>query len=194
MNVPAQGDRCVKTTSGCNDSYDCVLGFSCEAGACVDRRMPCSLDADCPMNHSCESPTPSTRFCARIHRTCHQDDDCSILAPYCADIDGDGDTECAGADHPSNPACVNSGCTNSSAPVCEASSVGSITDCGQYGLCRNNSDCASGFQCVGLWPDGRKECVPSGGCCDQISDCPERQVCASPRSGGAPSCQAGAVL
>ncbi|MGB8328800.1 MAG: hypothetical protein WCE62_01635 [Polyangiales bacterium] len=192
MDVPAQGNRCVKTTPGCNGSFDCVLGFSCEAGACVDRRMACGLDDDCPMNHSCEGT--STRFCARIHRTCYDDFDCGGLAPYCIDVDGDGDKECAGSDHPTNPACVNSACTSASAPVCEASSVGSITACGQYGLCLTNADCAGGFQCVDLWPDGRKECVPSGGCCDHISDCPERQVCASPRSGGAPSCQAGAVL
>jgi hypothetical protein len=33
--------------------------------------------------------------------------------------------------------------------------------------------------------------VPNGGSCSSFTDCPIRQVCASPRDGGAPSCQAG---
>ncbi|MGB5284673.1 MAG: hypothetical protein WBN29_09170 [Polyangiales bacterium] len=57
----------------------------------------------------------------------------------------------------------------------------------------NHSDCASGVECVALWPDGRKECVETGGTCSYIADCPEQQVCASARLGGPPSCQAGSV-
>jgi hypothetical protein len=66
-----------------------------------------------------------------------------------------------------------------------------VTQCGQYGLCLDDADCAAGFSCLGLWPDGRKECVPGGGSCSSVTDCPVQQVCASPREGGAPSCQAG---
>ena len=112
---------------------------------------------------------------------------------FAADIDGDGRKECAGAPDSDGVACVNAGCASPSAPVCEVSLVGSITDCGQYGLCLSSADCASGFGCVALWPDGRKECVPTGGSCDRITDCAERQVCASTRFGGAPNCQAGSV-
>ena len=191
LNVPLQGTRCVKTTPGCNTSFDCVMGFSCEGGTCVDRRVPCVLDEDCPMNHSCEMPTPSNRFCVRIHQTCYEEFDCGVLAPYCVDVDGDTRKECAGAPHPAEPACLNSTC-GGSAPVCEASTVGSITNCGQYGLC-TGGECAPGFACVGLWTDGRKECVPTGGECDHISDCALNEVCASPRTGGPPACQAGAV-
>ena len=54
-----------------------------------------------------------------------------------------------------------------------------------------DGDCAEGFTCTGLWPDGRRECVPDGGSCASYADCPVRQVCASPREGGAPSCQVG---
>ncbi|MDH3818412.1 MAG: hypothetical protein OES21_07350, partial [Myxococcales bacterium] len=53
MEVPGEGNRCVKTTPGCDTSFDCVPGFSCEAGSCVDRRVPCDLDRDCPKNHTC---------------------------------------------------------------------------------------------------------------------------------------------
>jgi hypothetical protein len=70
--------------------------------------------------------------------------------------------------------------------------VGSLTTCGQYGLCLSNADCAdSSFECVALWQDGRAECVSTGGSCSNITDCSVRQVCATPRSGGPPSCQVG---
>jgi hypothetical protein len=193
MEVPDEGDRCVKTTSGCDTLFDCVPGFSCEAGSCVDRRVPCEFDPDCPKNHTCLGTTNST-FCVRIQRDCLEEFDCIGLAPRCEDIDGDGNRECAGVFDPnqaSPSACVNSQCTDPSAPVCETSAIGSTTQCGQYGLCLDDTDCAAGFGCRGLWPDGRKECVPSGGSCSSFSGCPIRQVCAAPREGGVPSCQAG---
>jgi hypothetical protein len=39
------------------------------------------------------------------------------------------------------------------------------------------------------------ECVPTPGPgdCDQVTDCPLQQVCAAPRNGGPPSCQAGSL-
>ncbi|MBW2381893.1 MAG: hypothetical protein JRG70_20590 [Deltaproteobacteria bacterium] len=181
MEVPDEGNRCVKTTSGCDNLFDCVPGFSCEAGSCVDRRVPCERDPDCPKNHTCFG-TMSSSFCVRIQRDCLEEFDCIGLAPRCEDIDGDGNKECAGVFEPNQP---------SPAPVCEAAGPGSWTACGQYGLCLADADCAAGFSCLELWPDGRKECVPSGGSCSSFSDCPVQQVCASPRLGGAPSCQAG---
>lgn len=193
MEVPFEGDRCVKTTPGCATSFDCVPGFVCESGSCVDRRVPCDFDEDCPKNHVCFGSLTST-FCVRIQRDCAENFDCAGLAPSCEDIDGDGSKECAGVFDPNSPAplaCVSSACTDPSAPVCEAAGVGSTTECGQYGLCLDDGDCATGFSCVGLWPDGRKECVPSGGSCSSFADCPIRQVCAAPREGGLPSCQAG---
>ena len=196
LEVPGEGRRCVKTTPGCETRFDCVLGFSCENQVCVDRRVPCSIYDHCPMNHVCGGTTNST-FCLRIQQECSADFDCDGLAPYCADIDGIGGSECAGTFNPNqsdSEVCDNAYCVgvNPALPVCEASGAGPTTQCGEYGLCRNENDCATGFICAGLWPDGRKECVLSGGSCSTFADCRSpRQVCASPREGGAPSCQAG---
>jgi hypothetical protein len=193
FEVPEEGKRCVKTTPGCATYFDCVPGFSCESGSCVDRRVPCDFDSDCPKNHVCFN-MPVSKFCVRIQRDCAEDFDCVGVAPLCDDIDGDGNKECAGELDPYAPSldpCLNADCTDPSAPVCEAATVGSTSVCGKYGLCLDDRDCAAGFRCVGLWPDGRKECVPSGGSCSSFADCDIRQVCASPREDGAPSCQAG---
>ena len=193
IEVPGENKRCVKTTPGCDTRFDCVPGFSCEGGSCVDRRVPCDLDAHCPKNHTCLGTTNSS-FCVRIQRDCLDEFDCIDLAPRCEDIDGDGNKECAGVFDPnqaSPSACVNTDCTDASAPVCETAANGSATQCGQYGLCVDDAGCAAGFSCLELWPDGRKECVPSGGSCASFGDCPVQQVCAAPREGGAPSCQVG---
>jgi hypothetical protein len=187
-NVPLEGTRCVKQTPGCNSDLDCIRGFSCEDGSCFDRRVPCVFDDDCPVSYSCEMPTTSNRFCVRIYETCESDLDCGILAQFCEDIDGDGSRECAGALGLNGPACLNSSCGGTT-PVCEASGVGSIAACGKYGLCLNDGECAAGFTCRSLWQDRRKECVPSGGSCGHITECDANQVCASPRNGGAPTCQ-----
>jgi len=195
LDLGEEGYRCVKTTAGCDSDLDCVFGFSCEDGGCVDRRVPCVLDADCPVSHTCETVGLSS-FCHRVHLDCEFELDCAGIAPRCEDIDGDGRTECAGSPEPNDPsptACVSSSCGDASAPVCELSQVGSQTVCGRYGLCVDDDDCVDGFECVGLWTDGRKECVPTGGSCAHITDCPVQQVCASSRAGGPPACQAGAV-
>lgn len=191
--------QCVKTTPGCNTTDDCVMGFSCEGvpGDCVDRRVPCEDFSDCPEGHICKT-LPNSEFCLRVNRGCDDDADCSdVGAPWCADIDGDGTTECAGTPNPNDvppaPACANDDCGGST-PVCEVADISSLATCGQYGLCQLDTDCASGFVCLGLWPDGRKECVhETGGTCSHISDCDPREVCASPRGGGPPSCQRGSA-
>lgn len=196
LEVPGEGKRCVKTTPGCDTSYDCAPGFACETGSCVDRRIPCDLDADCPMNHVCAG-TAESSFCERIHRDCVFAFDCGELASHCEDIDGDSNKECAGTFNPNDPssdACTNAQCGDPSAPVCEAAGSGNTTQCGQYGLCVDSDDCAAGFTCAALWPDGRKECVEAGGSCSSFADCAVQQVCATPRQGGAPSCQVGLEL
>jgi hypothetical protein len=193
MDVPGENKRCVKTTPGCDTIFDCVPGFDCEGGACVDRRVPCDVDDHCPKNHVCVDATNGS-FCRRVQIDCLADFDCVDLARSCVDIDGDGTDECAGSFDPNQTppdACQNLECTDGLAPVCETAGAGSMTACGQYGLCLDNTDCATGFDCVGLWPDGRKECVPSGGSCSSFTACPARQICASPRVGGTPSCQVG---
>ncbi len=193
MELPLEGNRCVKITPGCTTRLDCVPGFSCENGSCVDRRVPCDFDVDCPKNHTCFAMGFS-RFCVRIHVDCAEDFDCLGLAPRCEDIDGDGNKECAGVIDPNaaSPAvCLNAGCSDPAAPVCEADGAQGNTTCGQYGLCVDDTDCATGFSCVALWPDGRKECVPDGGDCSSFEQCPIRQVCAAPQEGGALGCQAG---
>lgn len=191
--------RCVRrANSGCDlatETYDCPPGFSCEVGACVDRRMPCDSTFDCPKSHVCTT-TPVASYCTRTHRTCDENTDCGGFAAagsFCADVDDDGTKECVG--DLGGDACINSDCVTSSAPVCETGGDETVATCGDYGLCRTNNDCdlVGGFVCVGLWQDGRKECVQTGGTCDQVTDCDPQQVCAAPRNGGPPSCQAGNV-
>lgn len=194
IDVPGESPRCIKTTPGCSENDDCVLGFSCEGGQCVDRRVPCILDADCPKSHFCHR-FDATGFCLRVNQGCGNQYDCIGPASACVDIDGDDETECAGVFNPNLPPhepCLNSMCSGST-PVCEVGYASGSTDCGQYGLCNADEDCdeSNGFECVGLWLDGRSECVLTGGSCSHITDCLPRQVCASPRDGGAPSCQVG---
>jgi len=187
--------RCVRVTPGCSlatETFDCPPEFSCESSTCVDRRMPCDSYLDCPKSHLCTTTTVSS-YCTRTHRTCHEDTDCGGFAAagsFCADVDNDGSKECVGELGASGGGCVNADC-GGSAPVCEMGAAPTAASCGDYGLCRNTGECDAGFECVGLWQDGRRECVPTGGTCDQVTDCPLQQVCAAPRNGGSPSCQAG---
>ena len=197
LSVGAGGKRCVRVATGCNpatETYDCAPGFSCESGACVDRRVPCGSYEDCPKSHICLT-TPVSKYCTRVSRTCHADADCSwlgnALGSFCADVDGDGVDECTGERDSTGEACVSSDCGGL---VCETGAVGSAATCGGYGLCRVNGDCSTGFECLGLWQDGRSECVPTGGTCDQVTDCDPQQVCAAPRTGNnGPSCQSGSA-
>lgn len=199
---------CVRQSDGCSpgtEAYDCAPGFTCECGACVDRRVPCDSSFDCPKSYTCE-PAPTGDYCVRIYRDCREVDDCALLgqalASACADVDGDGRTECAGQLDGVN-ACVNQSapspsgtarCQSDSAPICENGNFGSGDDaeCGVYGLCQVDTDCTPEFECVALGTDGRKECVPRGArTCDSNQDCELNEVCASPRNGGTPRCQAG---
>ncbi len=196
MEVPGEGNRCVKTTPGCATRFDCAPGFTCENESCVDRRVPCDFDVDCPKNHVCLQVGFSS-FCVRVNVDCIVDEDCFGLAPRCANVDGDeaDRLECAGVVDPNAApptACENAQCSEEPGnPVCEADGAAGTTTCGQYGLCLDDTDCAPTFVCAALWPDGRKECVPEGGSCSSFLDCPIQQVCASPQEGGPPSCQAG---
>ena len=165
LKVGAGGERCVRVTSGCNpatETYDCAPGFSCENGVCTDRRAPCDSYEDCPKSHICLT-TPVSKYCTRVSRTCHVDEDCvrlGNLGSFCADVDGDLRKECIGQRDDTGTACLSSACGSSS--VCETGAVGSVATCRDYGLCRFNSDCdtGSGFACLDLSrQDGRKECV-----------------------------------
>ena len=193
--LPGESTRCVRTAPGCSLQSHCFEGFDCEAGVCVDRRVPCEYDSDCPKNHVCADAANDGKQCVRVHQPCETEIHCAGIAPRCADVDNDGRLECAGVPDPNVPgaACLNADCGSGDAPVCEISGVGAATVCGDYGLCRDNNDCdtVGGFVCVALGLDGRKECVPAGGSCSSSTECPTRQVCASPRAGGPPSCQAG---
>ncbi len=193
MPVGASGNRCVRVAPGCdpvNEAYDCAPGFSCENGACVDRRVPCVDYNDCPKSHVC-STTPTASFCVRVFRTCHINQDCAGFGTFCADIDGDLIKECAGELGTSGEPCINQTDCGSGL-VCEPGASGTRSTCGDFGLCRNSGECSAGFECVELWQDGRKECVPSGGSCSTSTVCPAQQICASDRRfGNPPSCQAG---
>jgi len=193
--LPGESTRCVRTAPGCSLRSHCSEGFDCEDGVCVDRRVACEFDSDCPKNHLCQDAANNGQQCVRVHQPCEQEIDCAGIAPRCADVDGDGRTECAGVPDPNVPgaACLNTDCRSAVAPVCEIAGVGATTECGDYGLCLGDNDCdtGEGFVCVALGLDERKECVPAGGACSSSTECPTRQVCASPRAGGPLSCQAG---
>jgi hypothetical protein len=197
VEVEGEGNRCVKTSPGCSQTSDCIVGFECEDSACVDRRVPCILDEDCPKNHTCFGGQANATFCLRIQVDCDTEIDCVDRAPFCVDIDGDGSTECAGSIelNPASGPCTNFTCASEDlgAPVCEAGGVSSVSPCGTYGLCRGPQDCVDGFVCAALWPDGRRECVPEGGSCSSFADCDANQICAAPRDGGPPACQVGTV-
>ena len=195
--LPGESTRCVRTAPGCSLRSHCFEGFDCEDGVCVDRRVACEYSSDCPKNHICRDAANDGRQCVRVHQPCEDERDCAGIAPRCADVDGDGKTECAGVDDPNVPgdACFNADCAlaDANAPVCEISGIGAATVCGDYGLCRSDNDCDAlgGFVCVLLGLDGRKECAEAGGACSSTTECLTRQVCASPRAGGPPSCHAG---
>lgn len=194
--------RCRRVADGCNaptESIDCAPGFSCEGGTCVDRRIPCDTYVDCPKNHVCHAFSgASSSYCARANRDCNEDTDCVwygiTFGDSCADVDGDGRTECTGELAATGSACLNADCTGS-APVCESAPFGNarFAACSDYGPCLVDGDCdaGGGFRCVSLWQDGRSECVPAAGTCNKVTDCPRPHVCAAPRNGGPPTCQTG---
>jgi hypothetical protein len=186
--------RCLRMEPGCDDSNDCVAGFACEDGTCVDRRVPCAVGGDCPHGYTCFFASADQRFCRRITRPCADDLDCLVLGVLCGDADGDGSNECMPSLMPNEPdalPCDNQFCIDASAPVCETSEEGTSAACGRFGLCSAAVQCAPTFGCRDLWGDGRKECVEGPGSCVDSSVCEPRAVCASARSGGAPRCFGG---
>jgi len=188
--------RCLRIAPGCDDSNDCVAGFACEDGACVDRRVPCVEAADCPHGFTCFFASPDQRFCRRIGRPCVDDVDCLTLGVPCGDVDGDQTRECMPSLSPNMPdavSCDNTQCTDSGAPVCESTVQGTGAVCGMFGPCASVLDCAEGFECRDLWGDARPECVLPGGSCVDSRECPPRTVCASSRDENPPSCVAGAA-
>jgi len=189
--------RCLRVAPGCDDSSDCVPGFACESDSCVDRRVPCEVVSDCPHGFACFFASLDQRFCRRITRPCGDDIDCLALGIPCGDVDGDGSSECMPSLDPNaqDPvSCSNAQCPDDAAPVCEAEVGGTGAVCGRFGLCADPPDCAAGFECRDLWGDGRDECVLPGGSCVDSSECPPRQVCATPRTGGPPGCVGGASM
>lgn len=198
------GGRCIRVAAGCNpdtETYDCAPGFSCEGPVgqetCFDRRVPCGSSFHCPKSHVCFQSGVSN-YCIRRHRTCHDALDCSwrgvSVGESCANVDGDanGTMECVGNLSMPTRACVNADPECGTGSVCEFGVNPIVASCGNYGLCLSDTDCGTEFTCAPLWQDGRKECVPTAGACDQVTDCPlPHQVCAAPRNGGPPSCQVG---
>lgn len=191
------GSSCTSTVSGticrsvtaCAGSADCPLGFACESGACVDRRVSCGLDAPCPIGFTCLlGSRDGAAFCRRVDLACATEAPCAV--PTCVDVDGDGATECA----PALTSCVLDGCDAPDAGTTCYDQPGrfrgptTVYGCGDYGPCPADG-CASGFECLDLWGDGRPECVPPSGACARTADCPARQVCAPPMAPGPPTCQ-----
>ena len=191
--------RCLRTTPGCDDSNDCVAGFACENNTCADRRVPCISVSDCPHGFACRVIADDQRFCRRVTRPCDANIDCQTLGVVCGDVEGDGPMECMAPFDPNEPdsvSCDNSQCLSDVFPVCELTEEGTQAICGRFGLCATAADCADGFdfECKDLWGDGRSECVLPGGSCADSSTCPQREVCASPRISGSPSCVGGAAM
>ncbi len=189
--------RCLRKEPGCDDSTDCVAGFACEGGDCVDRRVPCSGELGCPHGYTCFFASPDQRFCRRVSQPCGDDLDCLVLGVLCGDSDGDEQKECMPSLTPNEPGAVScdvTQCAEAAAPVCEISQDGLVAECGRFGACSAPVQCASGFQCRDLWGDGRSECVAGPGSCVDSSECALREVCASPRVGGAPTCIGGSSI
>ena len=192
-------ERCLRIEPGCDDSNDCVAGFACEDNACFDRRVPCETGSDCPHGFTCFFASPDQRFCRRVTRPCTDDLDCLVLGVPCgnADDSADGSKECMPSLTPTAPdpiSCDNTQCPDDAAPVCESSVEGTVAVCGRFGPCASIDDCPTGFQCRDLWGDGRQECALPPITCLDSSDCSPRTVCASPRTGGAPTCVGGAEM
>ncbi len=186
--------RCLRTEPGCTDSNDCVAGFACEQGACVDRRVPCVTGDDCPHGYTCFFASPDQRFCRRIARPCGNDLDCLVLGIPCGDADGDGLRECVPSLMPIAPnpvPCDVLQCIEPEAPVCESTPQGGAAVCGRFGTCSSDVQCPLDLVCRDLWGDGRRECIEPGGSCVDSSECGPRMVCGTPRAGGPPSCQGG---
>jgi hypothetical protein len=186
--------RCLRNDPGCDDSNDCVAGFACEDDTCVDRRVPCVTGVDCPHGYTCFFGSADQRFCRRITRPCADDIDCLVLGVPCGDADGDGANECMPSLAPNEPdpqSCDTLQCPDAPSPVCETAPEGNLAVCGRFGPCSAAVQCAPGFACRDLWGDGRQECVAGAGSCVDSSACDSRTVCASPRSGGAPTCIGG---
>ena len=183
--------RCLRKEPGCDDSNDCVAGFACEDGVCVDRRVPCVTGADCPHGYTCFFASADQRFCRRITRPCTDELDCLALGVLCGDADGDGSSECMPSLTPNEPdavPCDDLQCPEASTPVCETTPEGTAATCGRFGPCSAAVQCPPAFECRDLWGDGRKECVSGPGSCVDSRACEPRAVCGSPRSGGPPAC------
>lgn len=170
----------------CTDSRNCALGYACEGGACVDRRFPCSVDSNCPYGYACDTSL-GLGTCIRLSRPCATAAACNgtfNAAQVCVDIDGDGTTECQFANGP----CMTNADCFALGVVCTPHALTDLSVCGVYGPCRRVGDCPAGAECRDLWGDGIRECVVAGGCTNSAA-CPLHQVCATPPSGGPPSCR-----
>ena len=189
--------RCLRVEPGCDDSNDCIAGFACEDGTCVDRRLPCTEGADCPHGYGCFFVSPDQRFCRRIGRPCGDDVDCLVFGVPCGDPDRDGARECMPSRTPNTPgapSCDVGQCSNAAAPVCETTADGTAAVCGRFGACSSSVQCVPGFECRDLWGDGRGECVSGPGSCVDSRECESRALCGTPRTGGEPRCIAPAPM
>jgi len=172
------GSVCARPGGGCADSRDCRLGFACVAGVCSDRRIPCDPFAACPAGYACLFNPGEPSFCLSIHLRCTNDGACGP-GGVCADVDGDGQTECTTPES----CTVNSDC--GAGLVCGATPRGT---CGEFGPCTSAADCPATFACQDLWGDGVKTCVPPGGTCTTTADCSGTSVCAVSLGGDPPAC------
>jgi hypothetical protein len=180
---PDEARVCWRAT-GCADSRDCQMGFSCEAGSCVDRRIPCQPAPNtCPLGMVCVGHDFGTgSFCARVAHACRETALCPVAGSICVDVIGSGRFQCG----------LTGMCMTSSEcagrQVCGTDPDFYYAACMDYGPCGRASDCPAGMLCRDLAGDTLSECVAAGGTCSQDSDCPVRQVCATALRGSAPAC------
>ncbi|MEZ4286583.1 MAG: hypothetical protein R3A47_00170 [Polyangiales bacterium] len=165
----------------CNDSRDCGIASACESDSCVPRWIQASAPGGCPHGYI----NAAGVACIHVWVPCSTDAAADPLGQSCVDVDGDGDLEMVG-DLNGEP-CTNAACPNAG-EVCQATIDPSVAECGRFGLCKDESDCADGDRCLDLWGDGEKECVPPTGSCLSNADCGAGQVCAVRRDTQALGC------
>lgn len=178
---------CSSGSDSCNDSRDCPLGFSCDAGTCTNRRLACDESTPCPWGFTCWDLDEfvAEPYCRVLYTPCNAFEVCGP-AFSCVDLDLDGDNEC----RPNGGFCD----SNEDCPgmVC-GSDPTALTDCrATHGPCAEPGDCAAGFDCTDLWGDGQQTCVPSaGGTCARQADCAAGTLCGQSSDTTAPACLGG---
>ncbi len=170
IGEPDSPGICEAGDGSCAADDDCVYGFACESGECVDRRIPCGFhETNCPRGYTCSFAVfEGLPICVPASVRCDTGAQCELGAS-CVDVDGDGMTECLLAGRcETNEDCE----TGTSCGVDPATSQAS---CEPDGACRMG-ECADGYMCADTG-SGVPRCVAMGGSCATNTDCPVGSIC-----------------